>query len=439
MRVRRRLFTFTLSVLVLIVAVSFFSLFAGQQSFPFLPGLQEADAVSSPAPSGSAGQPLALGIDVLLTERIDLVAGKRVGLITNQTGRGRDGTHDADRLAADPRVKLVALFSPEHGFRGDEPPGAYVASYIDPILRIPVNSLYGSTRKPTPTMLAGIDVLLFDIQDVGSRYYTYISTMAYAMQAAADQGIRFVVLDRPNPIGGLDVEGPVLEDAYRSFVGIYPIPVRHGMTIGELALLFNEEFGIGADLEVVRMSGWQRQMYWDATGLTWIKPSPNMVRLETALVYPGTCLIEGTNVSEGRGSPRPFEMVGAPWIDGKQLAQELNALGLPGVRFSPVSYVPTTSKYEGQRVEGIEIIITDRQRFQPVRTGLWLIATLRKLYPRDFRFTTSGGQHYFDTLVGNGWMRPALERGESPDDLLERNRSRLETFQRLRARYLLYR
>ncbi|MBE3576560.1 MAG: DUF1343 domain-containing protein [Limnochordales bacterium] len=426
-------------MLTLIATVFLFS-FSSRLSLDRSPLRSRPAEAASPSPAaGPTGRSLALGIDILLTERIDLIAGKRVGLITNQTGRGRDGVHDADRLAADPRVKLVALFSPEHGIRGDEPPGAKVSSYIDPVLRIPVWSLYGQTLKPTPAMLANIDVLIFDIQDVGTRYYTYISTMAYAMQAAKEKGIRFIVLDRPNPIGGLKVEGPVLEDSYRSFVGIYPIPVRHGMTVGELALLFNEEFGIGADLEVVKMSGWQREMYWDATGLTWIKPSPNMVRLETALVYPGTCLLEGTNVSEGRGSPRPFEMIGAPWIDGDKLAQELNALSLPGVRFAPTAYVPTTSKYQGQRVEGVEIIVTDRQRFEAVRTGLWIIATLRKLYPRQFRFTTSGGKYYFDTLIGNGWMRPALEQSESPDELLERSRPRLEAFVQVRSRYLLYR
>lgn len=390
------------------------------------------------ASGATPSPPLLLGIDRLLTEELDLVAGKRVGLITNQTGRGRDGEHDADRLARQPGLRLVALFSPEHGFRGTEPPGAYVASYVDPVLRIPVYSLYGPTRKPTPAMLSNVDVLLFDIQDVGARYYTYISTLAYAMQAAAEKGIPFIVLDRPNPIGGVKVEGPVLEPAYSSFVGLYPIAVRHGMTVGELARLFNDAFGIGAKLTVVAMSGWRREMDWKATGLPWIKPSPNIVRPETALVYPGTCLLEGTNVSEGRGSPLPFEMIGAPWIEGERLARVLNEAALPGVRFEPTSFVPTTSKFQGQRVEGVQIVVTDPGRFEAVRTGLTIIATLRRLYPADFRFTLSGGKYYFDTLIGNGWMRPAIEQGQSVDEILARDRARFTEFLELRRRYLLY-
>ncbi|MBE3583852.1 MAG: DUF1343 domain-containing protein [Limnochordaceae bacterium] len=401
-------------------------------------GLSLASTVTVRAAETSPGTSLRLGIDRLLGDQFSLIAGKRVGLITNQTGRGRDGQHDADRLAADKRVQLVALFSPEHGFRGDEPPGAYVASYVDPVLHLPVYSLYGPTQRPTAAMLRGIDVLLFDIQDVGSRYYTYISTMAYALQAAAQYQIPIIVLDRPNPIGGQQVEGPVLEPAYQSFVGLYPIPVRHGMTIGELARLFNEEFGIHAPLTVVPMEGWTRSTWWDQTGLPWVKPSPNMTSPQTALVYPGTCLLEGTNVSEGRGTARPFETLGAPWIDGTRLANALNALRLPGVRFEPVRFVPTTSKYQGEACEGVQLEVTDRLGFASVRTGLWIIATIERLYPQQFRFNQSAGQYYFDTLIGNGRIRPALQRGENPDTILAPFQAAVDRFIAVRSRYLLY-
>src|SRR5690625_3902019 len=263
---------------------------------------------------------LKLGVEVLLDEQMDLLDGKRVGLITNPTGVDQELNHIVDVLHNDPEVDLTTLYGPEHGVRGDAQAGEYVEFYIDEITGLPVYSLYGETRKPTPEMLEDVDVLIFDIQDVGARFYTYIYTMAYAMEAAQENELEFVVLDRPNPISGYDVEGPVLDPEYASFVGNYPIPLRHAMTVGELALFFNEEFDINADMTVVEMTGWERGMYYDDTDLEFVLPSPNMPTLDTALVYPGTALIEGTNLSEGRGTTKPFELLGAPFVNSTEFA-----------------------------------------------------------------------------------------------------------------------
>lgn len=292
-----------------------------------------AAAVTGIGKADSTGEEsFSAGVEVLLDEELDQLEGKNVGLITNPTGVDQELNSIVDTLHNHPDVNLVSLYGPEHGVRGSEQAGDYVEFYIDERTGLPVYSLYGETRKPTPEMLEGVDVLLFDIQDVGTRFYTYIYTMAYAMEAAAENDIEFMVLDRPNPIGGVSVEGPVLDPDYSSFVGLYPIPLRHGMTVGELALLFNDEFDIGADLSVVEMNGWERSDYYDDTPLEWVLPSPNMPTLDTAAVYPGAALIEGTNVSEGRGTTKPFELIGAPFIDGVDLAEQLNNAGLPGVQ-----------------------------------------------------------------------------------------------------------
>lgn len=392
------------------------------------------------APASASGAAVKPGIEVLLQKGLHLIEGKRVGLITNMTGVDSQGRHSADLVRATPGVELVALFAPEHGLRGDRQAGEYVPSYVDPVTGLPVYSLYGETRKPTPAMLRGIDVLIFDIQDVGARFYTYVYTMAYAMEAAAEHGIPFIVLDRPNPIGGEIVEGPVLDPSLSSFVGLYPIALRHGMTVGELALYFNSEFGIGAELTVVPMEGWSRSMWFDETGLPWIPPSPNMRTLATATVYPGMGLIEGTNVSEGRGTDAPFETVGAPWIDGERLAAELNALGLPGVRFHPVVFTPTASKYEGQRSEGVRIEVTDRTRYASVTTGLHLIATLKRLYPQDFawRAPDRSGRYFFDQLSGDRTVRQKLDAGVPVPAIVQSWQEALDAFLARRARYLLY-
>lgn len=381
-----------------------------------------------------------LGVEVLLDDEKQLIEGKNVGLITNPTGVDQELNSIVDRLHNDPDVNLTALYGPEHGVRGSAQAGEYVEYYTDEQTGLPVYSLYGETRKPSPEMLEGIDVLLFDIQDVGTRFYTYIYTMAYAMEAAEENNIEFVVLDRPNPLGGEAVEGPVLNDEYSSFVGKYEIPLRHGMTVGELAKLFNNEFGIGADLTVVEMKNWDRDMYYDDTPLEWVLPSPNMPTLDTALVYPGAALIEGTNVSEGRGTTKPFELIGAPYIDSTELASELNGLNLEGVDFRAASYTPSFSKHAGTLTHGVQIHVTDKEEFEPVTTGLNLVKTIHDLYPEDFAFRAenSSGVSFFDLLVGNGWIREAIEQGESVDDMQERWGDDLREFKKVRKNYLLY-
>ena len=381
--------------------------------------------------------PVLPGIEVLLSGRLDLVRGRRVGLVTNPTGVDRELRSTVDLLHRHPEVELVALFGPEHGVRGDAQAGDAVATTRDAATGLPVYSLYGEHREPTPEMLRGIDVLLFDIQDAGARFYTYPYTLAKVMQAAARAGIPVVVLDRPNPVGGVEVEGPVLEPEYASFVGMYPIPVRHGMTIGELARLFNGAFGIGARLEVVPVRGWRRDMREPGHALPWVPPSPNMPTPDTALVYPGTALLEGTNVSEGRGTTRPFETVGAPYVDADALAARMNALGLPGVRFRPVWFMPTFSKHAGRRCGGVQLHVTDPAAFRPFRTGVALLATLRAMYPDDFAFL-DGDPPFFDRLAGNGWLREAILAGESPGAIEARWQAQLREFLALRERYLLY-
>ncbi|UFT98706.1 DUF1343 domain-containing protein [Radiobacillus kanasensis] len=382
-----------------------------------------------------------LGVEVLLDEQKDLIEGKRVGLITNPTGVDRDLNSIVDLLHNDPDVELTALYGPEHGVRGSAQAGEYVEYYIDEQTGVPVYSLYGQTRKPTPEMLENIDVLLFDIQDVGTRFYTYIYTMAYAMEAAKENNIPFVVLDRPNPINGEDVDGPVLDPEYSSFVGKYPIPLRHGMTVGELAKLFNNEYGIGADLTVVEMNGWDRDDYYDETPLEFVLPSPNMPTLDTALVYPGAALIEGTNVSEGRGTTKPFQLIGAPFINSTELAKALNDKNLPGVDFRAASFTPSFSKHSGDLSNGVEIYVKDRDDFSPVLTGLHLVKTIHDMYPDDFEFRAenSAGVSFFDLLVGNGWIRDAIEEGKSVEEIQKQWEADLKDFKDLRKEYLLYR
>ena len=374
------------------------------------------------------------GIEVLLHDRLDLIRGKLVGLITNPTGVDRELVSDVDLLAHTPGVHLVALFGPEHGIRGAHQAGASVGSDHDPVTGLPVYSLYGKTRKPTPAMLKGVDVLVFDIQGVGARFYTYLYTMADTMKAAAAAHIPIIVLDRPNPIGGIAVQGPVLDPKFASFVGEYPIPLRYGMTVGELAGLFNHEFHIGADLTVVQMRGWTRSMYYSDTPLQFVMPSPNMPTETTALVYPGMGLVEGTNVSEGRGTTRPFELIGAPWIDAEKLTRVLNHKRLAGVRFRPVHFTPTFSKYEGKPCNGVQVHVMDRDAFNPVVVALTVIATIHDLYPHQFQFNASG----FDRLVGNDWVRRDIEKGVPVSEMQRRWQAGLSQFEKIRQRYLLY-
>ena len=384
---------------------------------------------------------LKLGVDVVLSSEKKLLKGKRVGLITNPTGVDQDLNSIVDRFYNDKDINLTALYGPEHGVRGDAQAGSYVDFYIDEETGLPVYSLYGKTRKPTPEMLENVDVLVFDIQDVGTRFYTYIYTMALAMEAAKEKGIPFIVLDRPNPIGGLKVEGPILEaPEYASFIGQYEIPLRHGMTFGELAKLFNKEFEIGADLTVVKMKNWKRYMNYEDTGLEWVLPSPNMPTLDTAYAYPGTGLIEGTNLSEGRGTTKPFELLGAPFINGAELARELNKLKLKGVEFRAASFTPTFSKHSGVLSHGVEVHITDYDDFVPLETGLHIVKTVHDLYPDDFEFRAedSKGISFFDSLIGNGWVRDDIEAGKSVKQIKQKWDRDLKGFLKVRSKYLLY-
>ncbi|MGG0643510.1 DUF1343 domain-containing protein [Sporosarcina gallistercoris] len=384
-------------------------------------------------PEAKGNQKFALGVERLMKDEKKLIKGKRVGLITNPTGVDQNLNSVVDMLNNDPEIQLEALYGPEHGVRGDAQAGQYVDYYIDEVTGLPVYSLYGKTRKPTPEMLQNIDVLVFDIQDVGTRFYTYIYTMALAMEAAKEKGIPFIVLDRPNPLGGKKVEGPVLEPEFASFVGQYAIPLRHGMTVGELAKLFNKEFDIDADLTVVKMKGWKRNAYFDETGLQFVMPSPNMPTLETALAYPGSALIEGTNVSEGRGTTKPFELIGAPFISSTELASRLNQLNLPGVTFRAASFTPTFSKHSGKLSHGVQIHITDRNKYEPVETGLHIVKTMKDLYPEQVQLTP-----FFDNLIGNGWIRTGIENGMTVQELKSRWEKELKEFEKVRKKYLLY-
>ena len=371
------------------------------------------------------------GIDVLKRDNFALLKGKRVGLITNHTGRDRDGTPTIDLLHKAPEVKLVALFSPEHGIRGvlDH---EKIADSTDEKTGLPIFSLYGEARAPTAEMLKDLDALVFDIQDVGARFYTYISTMGMAMEAAAKNKKQFIVLDRINPINGEDVEGSLADLDKQSFIAYHPIPVRHGMTVGELAGLFNTERAINADLQVVRVEDWKRGAWFDETGLTWINPSPNMRSLTQATLYPGVCLLEPTNVSVGRGTDTPFEVIGAPWIDGRKLAEALNNARLPGVRFVPIRFVPKSSVHKDAECGGVNLIITDRRAFEPVITGFELAVQLKKLFSKDFQVER------FNRLLVNQKIFDAFRSGADARAMRQIWENDLNSFRAIRRKYLLY-
>lgn len=386
------------------------------------------------------------GLDVLREEGAGRFAGRRIGLISNPTGRTIDGTTTLRVLRDELRLSVVALFSPEHGFTGEAAAGDEIEEGRDAETGLPIYSLYGKTRAPTAEMLSGIDALVFDIQDAGVRFFTYASTMKLAMESAAKAGIEFVVLDRPNPQGGLRVEGPVLEPGLESFVGPAAIPLLHGMTLGELALFFRASSPALAelDLRVVAMRGWQRGMLWDDTGLPWHPPSPNLRTSRSALAYPAFGLMEGVEISEGRGIEETFEKIGAPWIDGAAYAEALNRRRLPGVHFLPTSFTPQAipaapdPKFPGVRCQGVALRIIDPRNFEALRTGLAAIETLRSLYPRSFRWVRDGREYWIDVLLGSRRPRLALEAGVPLEDILERERSSVESFLRERERHLLY-
>jgi len=371
-----------------------------------------------------------LGIDNLEND-FSVLKGKRVGLITNATGVDSAFNSTIDILHAN--ANLTALFAPEHGIRGAAGAGDSVGAETDEKTGLPVFSLYGDTRKPTPEMLSGVDVLVYDIQDVGARFYTYISTMQYAMQAAAENNIPFIVLDRPNPLNGNDVQGAVLESGFESFVGTTHIPQRYGLTCGELAQYMNAEDHINCNLSVIKMSGWNRSMYYEDTGLTcWVLPSPNMPTVDTSVVYPGNCLFEGTNLSEGRGTTKPFEIIGAPWINSQALADRMNACGLQGVHFRATSFTPSASKFAGEACNGVEVHVTDRKSFNSVMSGITLLYTIRDMYPDDFQYLDNG---QFERLTGTNDIRNNVH---SLDELKKLFESSSKSFRESSAKYYLY-
>jgi len=370
------------------------------------------------------------GIDVLVRDGFKQLMGKRVGLVTNHTGRDRAGRPTIDVLFKAPQVKLTALFSPEHGIRGlaDEK----VSDTKDEQTGLPIYSLYGESRRPKPEHLKDLDAIVYDIQDIGTRFYTYITTLGYVMEEAAKAKVAVFVLDRANPINGVDVEGPLADTDKLSFTSYHPIPVRHGLTVAELARFFNEERKIGADLRVIKLENWKRAMWFDATGVTWVNPSPNMRSLTEATLYPGVGLLETTNLSVGRGTDTPFEVVGAPWLDGRKLASYLNARRIPGVRFVPIRFTPKASVFKNEECGGINIIVTDRARLQSVSAGIEIAAAIHHLHPAEWKVDS------YLRLLANVDTLDRLKRGDAPDAIIRSWTASLDQFRRARARALLY-
>ena len=384
------------------------------------------------------------GIEVLLEKRTDLIRGARVGAVVHPASVLRDLRHTADVLFDLGNCQLVSLFGPQHGARGEKQDNMIESEfYRDPDTGLPVHSLYGETRRPTDEMMKDIDVLLFDLQDVGTRVYTFIYTMAYCMEACAAWGKRMIVLDRPNPVNGVQVEGNLLNLEYKSFVGLYPIPMRHGMTTGELALLFNTEFGIHCDLTVVEMEGWQRRFWHDQTGLPWVQPSPNLPTLDSAVVYPGLVLVEGTCLSEGRGTTHPFELIGAPFIRSRGFAEVLNGLKLPGVWFRPAYFQPTFQKWAGNMCGGIQIHVKDREIFEPHLTGIAIISAACAMYPESFKWRDPPYEYELEKMpieiLCGGTGIPGMIRRHVPlNQIRESWQEDVSAFLRRRSPYLLY-
>ena len=384
------------------------------------------------------------GIEVLLDDRKQLLEGARVGAVVHPASVLPDLRHTADALSACGSLTLVSLFGPQHGARGEKQDNMIESEfYRDPETGLPVHSLYSDTRRPTEEMMRDIDLLLFDLQDAGARLYTFIQTMAYCMEACAAAGKRMIVADRPNPINGRDVEGDLLDPAYRSFVGLFPVPMRHGMTVGELARLYNAEFGIGCDLEVVPMDGWKRSMWYDQTGLPWVQPSPNLPTIDSAVVYPGTVLVEGTMLSEGRGTTRPFEYVGAPYIRPSELASHLNALGLPGVAFRPAYFEPTFQKWHGAMCGGVQLHVSDREVFEPYLAGIMILSTVRSMYPESFAWRRPPDEYEheklpIEILCGGRTIPDLIERAARAGEVRDSWRTDVEKFRASRVPHLLY-
>ncbi|MEP6666647.1 MAG: DUF1343 domain-containing protein [Nocardioidaceae bacterium] len=396
--------------------------------------------------AGSAGGSVLTGIEVLRRDGYHLVRGQRVGLISNPTGVMPDLRHEIDVIVASGKVNLVAAFGPEHGFRGGAQAGGSEGDYVDPRTGVPVYDTYGKTPAQIADFYrqAGVETVMFDIQDVGARFYTYVWTMYDCMVAASQAGVHFVVLDRPNPISGVDAYGPVLHPDQASFVGRKPISQQHGMTVGELAGLFNEEFlpddadaSGPVQLAVAKLDGWRRTMYQEKTGQPWVMPSPNMPRVETAVVYPGTCLFEATNLSEGRGTTRPFELIGAPYLD-YPFADAMREQNLPGVGFREANFVPMTSKHTGVNCGGIQLHVVDRQEFNAIRTAIAMIITAKRLYPNDFAWREQAPPYWIDRLTGSQGVREAIDGGADVDEVVAGWQQELKSFRAMRRRFLLY-
>lgn len=388
-------------------------------------------------------QRVRIGAEVLIDKHLDLLTNKRVGIICNHTSVLPNGIHLVDTLQR-LQVNIALLFSPEHGIRGDIPAGEKIENQKDSKTGLPIYSLYGGTKKPSIDMLRDVDVLIFDMQDVGARFYTYASTMAYSMMAAAEHGKKFIVLDRPNPINGIDIEGPVMDLTLISFVGLFPVPVRHGLTIGELAKMIVGEGYINpsnVDLTVIPMESWKRTMWYDETGLPWIAPSPNMKTLSTATVYPGMCLFEATNISEGRGTAKPFEYIGAPGLNKTQLINILNELNLPGVIFFPIEFTPTTDsarvtnpKYKNKLCDGVYVKVIDRTNFKPVLTGIMMIAAIQELHPKKIQLKKG----LLNRLIGDETITEKILKRKISKNILNMFSDQMYQFEKIRSKYLLY-
>jgi uncharacterized protein YbbC (DUF1343 family) len=386
------------------------------------------------------------GLDVLLRDGLDALRGLRIGLVANPATVDSQLRQAADLFAEAPHVRLAALFGPEHGFSGGAQDLIGVADAVHPHYGCPVHSLYSDTLeslRPSPDALRGLDALVIDLPDIGSRYYTFQATTLYCLEAAARYDLPVVVLDRPNPLNGLTIEGPGIQPGYESFVGPHSIPTRHGMTLGELAQMYVAERGLHMAMHVVSCEGWRREQYFDESGLPWVMPSPNMPTLDTAIVYPGQCLIEGTNISEGRGTTRPFEICGAPWLSPFSLVNRVEHMDLPGVRFRPISFRPTFHKFAGQNCGGVQLHVTDRVAFRPVRTSLALLTAIRAESPEHFRWRTEpyefvADRPAIDLLFGCSRERLAIQAGLSPTDIARPWAEEETAFQARRERFLLY-
>lgn len=382
--------------------------------------------------------PVTTGLEVLLDQGHPLVDGRHIGLITNHTAIDRALRSAIDLLHADPRFELVHLYGPEHGVRGDAQAGAHVGRENDRDTGLPADSLYGETRKPTPEMLEGVDVLVFDIQDAGVRFYTYISTMVLAFEAAIEAGIPYVVLDRPNPITGHHVEGPMLDPRFESFVGIHPIPTRHGLTVGELARLVAADRG-WPEPNVIPMQGWQRDMWWDETGLPFVQASPNLPTLDSLTVYPGTCIFEATTLSEGRGTTRPFEYIGAPWITPTELVADLRSRNLPGVGFRPASFTPMFSKHQGETCYGVQVHILDREALRPVELGVYLVHAIKHLNGSQFAWRPGRAVGMSANLLyGTEDLHTMIDAGAAPEEIMAKWADGQDAFREKAAAAHLY-